>query len=197
MLTPDRLRSLLKLSSQLINRGIPGAFVECGICRGGSAAILAYAAKQEGWKRDLYLFDSFQGHPDFASDEAPDRDEIPKWAGKFAASEEDVKSALRSVDAYNPECVNIVPGWFQDSLRTVSISKIALLHIDADWYDSVLYCLEVLYDKMVTNGYIVIDDYGYNPGCRLAVDRFISTHQNEMIFCFEISPARVYRRQQG
>ena len=174
LLTEDRLESLLKLSTRLVNARISGAFVECGTFRGGSAAILAYAAKQEGWKRNLYLFDSFQGHPDFASADAPDRADIPKWAGKLAASEEDVKAALRSVGAYDPEHVSIVSGWFQQSLSTVNISKIALLHLDADWYDSTLFCLEALFPKVAPGGYVQIDDYYLYEGCRLAVDSYFA-----------------------
>lgn len=195
MLTPDRLESLLHLSKKLVHAQVAGAFVECGTCRGGSAAILAYVAKQEGWKRDLFLFDSFQGHPSFASENAPDREELSKWAGQLVASEEDVRSALRSVDAYAPEHVNIISGWFQDSLPQVAISEIALLHIDADWYDSVWYCLNTLFDRVVPNGYIVVDDYGHFPGCRIAVDKFVGMRADEIQFCYELTPARVYRRQ--
>ncbi len=177
LLTEDRLESLLKLAARLIRARVSGAFVECGTFRGGSAAILAYAARKEGWKRDLYLFDSFQGHPDFASAEAPDRNEIPHHAGTLVASEEDVKTALRSVGAYDPEHVNIVPGWFQQSLSTVSIPKIALLHLDADWYDSTLLCLQTLFPRVVSGGYIQIDDYYVYEGCRLAVDRFLANQE--------------------
>ncbi len=174
LLTEDRLESLLRLSKRLVRARIPGAFVECGTFRGGSAAILAYTAKRERWKRNLYLFDSFQGHPSFASAEAPDRDEIRNWAGKLVATEEDVKAALRTVNAYDPEHVTIVPGWFQQSLSTVTIPKIALLHLDADWYDSTLFCLQVMFHRVVPGGYIQIDDYYYYEGCRLAVDKFFA-----------------------
>jgi O-methyltransferase len=177
MLTPERLESLLNLSTRLVKDRVSGAFVECGTCQGGSAAILAYVAKQEGWKRDLYLFDSFQGHPISTSPGAPDRDEVAKWAGKLVASEEDVKAALRSVESYVPEHVNIVPGWFQESLSKVNIPQIALLHLDADWYDSILVCLQALYDKVVPGGYLQIDDYYFYDGCRLAVDQFLSNRE--------------------
>lgn len=52
------------------------------------------------------------------------------------------------------------------------MGKIALLHIDGDWYASVKVCLEELYDAVVPGGFILFDDYGYWPGCKRAVDEF-------------------------
>jgi O-methyltransferase len=181
LLTEDRLESLLGLSRQVVEARVAGAFVECGTYRGGSGAILGYVAKQEGWKRDLYLFDSFQGHPSFASADAPDRDGIPQWTGKLVASQEDVKAALRRVGAYDANHVRIVPGWFQQSLPAFPIAEIALLHLDADWYDSTLFCLKTLFGRVVPGGYIQVDDYYLYEGCRLAVDEFMA---NQKQVCF-------------
>ena len=74
------------------------------------------------------------------------------------------------------ERLKIVPGWFQDTLPKVPIKKIAVLYVDADWYDSVKLVLETLYQKVVPNGFIVIDDYYVWPGCRQAVDEFMTAN---------------------
>jgi len=53
--------------------------------------------------------------------------------------------------------------------------QIALLRLDTDTYASTLHELNALYDRIVTGGVLIIDDYGYSRGCREAVDEFFST----------------------
>ena len=79
------------------------------------------------------------------------------------------------------ENVRIVPGWFEVTLTTVPMQTIAVLHIDADWYDSVKTVLEVLYDKVVPGGFIILDDYGYWKGCTQAWHDFLSEHEIENV----------------
>jgi O-methyltransferase len=63
-------------------------------------------------------------------------------------------------------------GWFHKTFPMANISKIALLHIDADWYESVRLSLETFYNAVVPSGFVVIDDYGHWSGCKKAVDKF-------------------------
>jgi len=109
MVTPLRLKNLLRLADTVITEHVPGDFVECGTCRGGSAALLAYKARQEGWKRNILLFDSFMGHPQPARTDIPDKELMDKWAGTLIASQADVKFALRTLDAYSDQHVKIFP----------------------------------------------------------------------------------------
>ena len=51
-------------------------------------------------------------------------------------------------------------------------SKISLLRLDTDWYESTKTELNVLYPLLVHNGVLIIDDYGDMIGCRQAVDQF-------------------------
>ena len=75
------------------------------------------------------------------------------------------------------ERVKIVAGWFQETFPTVTIPKIALLNIDADWYESVKLCLETFYDAVMPGGYVSFDDYGHWPGCKKAVDEFFEARR--------------------
>jgi len=52
--------------------------------------------------------------------------------------------------------------------------KISLLHIDTDIYEPSKIILEILYDKVVTGGVIVLDDYGTFSGETKAVDDFFA-----------------------
>src|SRR5215471_14972092 len=57
-----RLRALQGHVAHATEHGIPGAVVECGVAKGGSAAVLALALHRHG-PRPLWLFDTFEGLP--------------------------------------------------------------------------------------------------------------------------------------
>ncbi len=45
-----------------VRRGLPGAFVECGVWRGGAVLAMLLALSEEGeTDRDVHLFDTFKG----------------------------------------------------------------------------------------------------------------------------------------
>jgi hypothetical protein len=69
-----------------------------------------------------------------------------------------------------------VKGYFQDTLprKKDEVAPIALLHMDADWYESTKTILDNLYDFVVPDGFIQVDDYGHWEGCRQALHEFES-----------------------
>jgi O-methyltransferase len=164
MVSLPRLRQLDRLAQLIDQQGIPGDVVECGTCNGGSAAILARIASQSPFGRHTFLLDSFAGLPPPGP---KDTSEATEYTGSCRGDTSAVRAVLKRVGV--PEAaVTLVPGWFHDTLPSLPERPIALLHIDADWYDSVRICLEHLYDRVSPGGYIVLDDYGYWQGCRIA-----------------------------
>lgn len=92
------------------------------------------------------------------------------------ASIEEVRSNLSDVD-YPEENLHFIKG---DDRKTVpahaeSIGPIALLRLDTDWHDSTRVELEHLYDRVVSGGVVIIDDYGYWSGQKKAVDTFFAS----------------------
>ncbi len=61
MLSEGKLTTLLHCAQKVQQKKVHGDFVECGTCRGGSAAVLASALSSD---RHLWLYDSFQGMPE-------------------------------------------------------------------------------------------------------------------------------------
>lgn len=56
-----------------------------------------------------------------------------------------------------------------------TIDKISVLRVDNDYYDSVYYVLDSLYDKVSPGGYVICDDYNNVVlGCKDAVTEFRS-----------------------
>jgi len=51
--------------------------------------------------------------------------------------------------------------------------KVALLHIDTDIYEPAKAGLELLWDRVVRGGLLVLDDYGTEFGGTKAVDEFL------------------------
>jgi O-methyltransferase len=170
---PERIQNLQLLARRAESDSIPGDFVECGVCNGGTAAVLARYASGSRLQRTVWLFDSFQGMPETSPE---DGDAAKAHVGKEVGNQVRVQEVLKLIGA-RMERVRIVPGWFEQTFPTVSIGQIALLNIDADWYSSVKLCLESYYDLVVRGGFISIDDYGHWPGCRQAVDEFFETRR--------------------
>ena len=65
------------------------------------------------------------------------------------------------------------------------------MRLDGDWYASTKVCLDCLYDKVVSGGFVIVDDYGYYEGCRKAVDEFIDKKRVE-VFLSQIDYGCVY-----
>ncbi len=172
MVGPARIESLSRLAQRIDDEEIPGDVVECGVYKGGSAAILARSATHSRIPRTVWLFDAFEGMPPATPADGP---EAKSWVGNLVSSPEKVRRLLRRAGA-DLSRVRIVPGLFQQTFTSARIPQIALLNIDADWHESVKLCLETFYNAVVARGFISIDDYGDWPGCRLAVDEFFRKH---------------------
>lgn len=170
----ERVRNIYTLSKRIEQEKIPGDVIECGVCNGGTAAILAHFATNSGeFDRLAWLFDSFEGMPVTTEE---DGDEAVKHIGKEVGDLQRVRTVLNLVNSDMTK-VKILKGWFNDTFPTVTIPKIALLNIDADWYSSVKLCLDTFYDSVVPGGFISFDDYGHWQGCRTAVDEFFKERQ--------------------
>jgi hypothetical protein len=161
--------------------GIPGAIVECGVFKGGAAAMMTMASSPA---RIVWLFDSFEGLPEPTAEDgakaveyAGDRgggvlQPIDRCVGPLELVEELFFDKLH----VGRERVMIRKGWFQDTLPLAKheIGPIAVLRLDGDWYESTKVCLDNLYDLVAPGGFVIIDDYGYWEGCRRAVDELIA-----------------------
>jgi O-methyltransferase len=171
MTTFPRLKSLLRLTRQIDALGVVGVIVECGVANGGTAAVMAYGSRRSRLQRDVWLFDSFEGLPPPTPEDGRQAlDEYhPGWCLGDIAKVKEILSRLSIQESR----VHVVKGWFHDTLPEAKIPSIALLHIDADWYDSVKLCLERFYDLVSPGGFIVLDDYGYWEGCQKATDEFL------------------------
>ena len=166
--THKRLRGVVKVASSAAARNLPGCFVECGVYKGGSAAVVCSCL----WKTDpgkpVHLFDVFTGMP-----KPGDNDPKEAWedVGKFVSSPDLVRQTFRSC-GLPVDQLHIHQGLFEQTLPDFKPAPICYLHVDCDWYEPVKMVLEKFYDHVVPGGTIVLDDYGHWSGCRKAFDEF-------------------------
>lgn len=170
MCSNARLRGLHRAVRSVVSREIPGDIVECGAARGGSAALMALTLKRLQARRRIWLFDTFEGLPAPTAND-PDFEIAALFTGTCIGTVDEVRALFQRLQV--SEGVEFVKGLFQDTLPAASLSQIAVLHIDGDWYESVKVCLDQLYDKVAPGGVIQFDDYGYWMGARRAVDEFM------------------------
>jgi O-methyltransferase len=165
-----RQKNLVRLSEYIEQHGIEGAVVECGVLDGGTAALMAYSTKQSG--RPIHLFDAWVGMPETTE---YDGEESKKWVGQAVGSPKRVAQIMSKLGIL-PERIHIHRGWFADTFPTAKIEKIALLHVDCDFYEPTALCLDRWYPHLSSGGYIQFDDYHMFQGCTKAVDEFLARH---------------------
>lgn len=181
----ERRYHLVSAVRYVLRNQIPGAFVECGVWRGGSMMLMAKLLQSAGHTdRELYLYDTFEGMPppspddvDFKGASAQARLDAD-LAGKESsvvwavASLPEVRHNLQST-GYPADCTHFVQGKVEDTIPATIPDQISLLRLDTDWYESTKHELEHLYHLVAPGGVVIIDDYGYWKGARKAVDEFI------------------------
>jgi O-methyltransferase len=185
MTSPERMYALWLATRQVASNGVPGAFVECGVWRGGSTMVAALALRAMGdTSRELWLYDTFSGMPapadadvDFMGRAAADH--LAGAAGDRGdlvvahASLNEVRANLAAT-GYPGNRIRFVPGLVEDTIPAEAPKQIALLRLDTDWESSTRHELEHLWPRLEVGGVLIIDDYGHWAGARAAVDAFFA-----------------------
>lgn len=176
------LRDLAEAVAQIEESGLQGHLVECGTALGGSAIVMA-AAKADD--RPMRVFDMFGTIPppsEKDGEKVRERYEsIAKGESKGIRGEvyygyredllEEVRRSFRKFGlAPRKHAIELVKGDFRDTLQIDH--PVALAHLDGDWYESTLVCLERVVPHLVVGGRIVLDDYHFWEGCQRAVDEY-------------------------
>jgi hypothetical protein len=171
-----KLSNVYDLATLIEKSKIKGAFVECGVWKGGCAAVMAFVANRAKSSRKIWLFDSFEGLPEPTSKDFDKNGVFGKeFIEKNIASVDDVREIFFKILKMEEKNIVIKKGWFKDTLPLAKkeIGPIAILRLDADFYESTKCCLDNLYDNVISGGYIIIDDYHTWQGCKEAVDEFL------------------------
>ncbi len=180
MTTPQRVAAVRQAVQYVEANDIPGAFVECGVWKGGSSMAAALSFKTP---RPFYLFDTFEGMTaptaeDVRASDGRGADAVLGAADKGAhvwceSGLAEVQANMRST-GYPEGLVTCVKGMVEDTIPANAPDQIAILRLDTDWYASTRHELEHLYPRLSPGGVLIIDDYGYWEGARKAVDEYFA-----------------------
>jgi O-methyltransferase len=173
MIGRRRLDHLQWCVEDVLARGVLGDVIEAGVWKGGASILMRAVVSVHGSDRCVYLADSFQGLP--SPTHPVDDPEIFKGFANLAVPREDVEAAFRRYGLLDDQ-VRFLEGWFADTLPTVADRTWAVIHIDADLYESTMDALTHLYPNLAPGGYVNIDDYGHLEPCRKAVDDYRTEH---------------------
>lgn len=185
---PERVAALVEAVRYVVRAQVPGAFVECGVWRGGSAlAVLRTLVELGVDDRDVWLYDTFTSMP------APTERDVDvhgvaaaEYHAQYAADPsvldpaydylplEEVRSVLLAT-GYPPERLHLVQGLVEETVPGQAPDEIALLRLDTDYYSSTRHELEHLAPRIAARGVLLVDDYGHWRGSRDAVDEWMET----------------------
>ena len=152
----------------VVERGVPGDFIEAGVWRGGAVILLRALLGAHGITgRTVVAADSFSGIP---KNTRFKHDPVDLWEDRWAAPLAEVQ-ALAERFGLADERIEWLPGLFEDTLPTLEGRQFALIRLDSDSYDSVQTSLDRLYPLLSPGGIVIVDDW-HLPGCRFAVADF-------------------------
>ena len=156
----------------------PGQVLEFGVYKGSSIVrLLSFRELLENSaSRKVIGFDAFGEFPHDLESEN-DKKFVAQFegAGGFGISKKELEEHLERKGFSNFELIKgdilqTLPHFLENNPAL----KIALLHIDVDVYEPSKIILELLWDKVVPGGILVLDDYGTVEGETKAVDEFFS-----------------------
>ncbi|MFV0530356.1 MAG: TylF/MycF/NovP-related O-methyltransferase [Flavobacteriales bacterium] len=158
-------------------RELEGDYVECGVNTGAySVAVINYIDFDKT-RKTFYLLDTFEGFPIEQITEKEKKAGISVYEDHYFDVYENVKQTFRN------HKVNIIKGKVPDTLQECKPEKIAYLSIDMNAVLPEIAAAEYFWDKVVTGGVIVLDDYGFylHKEQKLAFDKFAQERNQSIL----------------
>lgn len=162
----DHVLILRQCLENIRRQGIPGATAELGVYKGGLSKLIA----NELPDRTHYAFDTFSGLPNAV-------------AGVDSHQNGDFNDVDRAATLALLNNANIVikEGCFPGTAQDLVDEQFALVHLDADTYQSTLDGLTYFYPRLSPGGFLVLDDYTFAhcPGVEKACAEFFADKSDE------------------
>ena len=182
MASKSNLWSIIQSIKFIKDNNIEGDFVECGVFRGGTLALICTYIQFLNLDCKIFGYDTFEDG--FLKDQLSEFD--IDFKGKEINSEKfinpknfyynknQVYNLIKNFNIKEKYLPTLIKG---DITKTLLIDdnlpkKISFLRLDTDIYITTKIQLEILYPRLTKNGILHIDDYGICPGVKRAVDDF-------------------------
>ena len=160
-----------------------GNIAELGVYQGGNAFISNFLLWKTLQGRKYYLFDSFEGFPEFSFYDPQSRsDEFSDVSFSYVKN---LFSAFKNIRIYR--------GLFSDTFKKVTSESFVFVYIDCDLYQPTLESCRFFYDRIKKGGIMLFHDYcGDEPdlpqgskkpftGVKKAVDEFFLDRTESII----------------
>ena len=161
---------------------LDGDFVEIGVHQATGSHLFGAVIDRAGkTNRTLWSIDSFEGLSE------PDERDIDVTNGQQFFKKNSLNDVnvdfIRTLLARHKCKSQVVKGWIPEVFKGIEIDRVALAHIDVDIFQPTHDALTYIYDKVVPNGVILFDDYGFPmcAGARQAVDGFLRDKPEQLI----------------
>lgn len=190
MLSPAACYAIYSATKHIANADIPGDIVMTGVWRGGAAAICAQTLRRmEREEKRLWLYDSFdwcwpepkavdgtlygRGSADTRAlvEKQKRAAESASYSKEQHVRIQDVKELICATE-YPEKNISFIEGFTQETLPNNLPDRVALAHLDTDFYESTSCELAHLYPLLTPSGILIIDDYPTEHGARKAVDEY-------------------------
>lgn len=176
-----------RLLTQLSQGGAYFA-AECGVYRGSSLIACAEIARDYQLPVHFYGLDTFAGFPEFSQqDEAltPDvlKEKLEQKGNLFADTS--IEAVQKKIDQRKlSRAISLIPGKFNDTLKTLPNQEYFFVNIDCDLYEPHLECLEYFYPRTAPGGIIFFDDYEsvIFPMAKKAIDEFMAGRPERLFY---------------
>ncbi len=134
---------------------LEGDFVECGVNTGAYARAVIEYINFNSLGKTFHLFDTFSGLDPKQITDAEKMVGIEGYLDKYKDVYEEVKRT------FSPFRVNIVKGLVPETLKYCNAEKICYLSIDMNVVEPEIAAANYFWDKIVSGGVIILDDYGF------------------------------------
>lgn len=169
---------------------LEGDYVECGVNTGAySRAVIEYIDFEKTGKT-FYLFDTFDG----LVKEQVTEDELEAGIGRYFKSYNKTGVYERVKETFKSYNVEIIKGIVPDTLSLCTSERIAYLSVDMNCAAPEIAAAHYFWDKLVSGGVIVLDDYGFpmHINQKIAFDQF-AKEKNVEILCLPTGQGIIFK----
>ena len=163
---------------------LPGTIAEFGIYK--ATSLIRWLSLREIYEtsktRKIVGFDNFGSFPKRGLNTVKsDLKFVKKFekSGGDGLTLEETEAILKAKSFSNYQ---LISGDIRDTLpsflKNNNAERFSLIHLDIDVYEPTAFVIKELYQRLVTGGLLIIDDYNTVEGATIAVDEFVSKHPN-------------------
>lgn len=179
MTSNERITDLYYSLEYIRENEIDGDIVECGVWKGGNIlGIIEYLDYYSINNKKVWLYDTFSGmtnpgNEDYDFNNIHASSQMNNPLVLACSTIEEVKKNI-SNSKFDKSRIIYIEGDVSETLQKYENlpTKISLLRLDTDWYQSTKDELRILYPKLVKKGVLIVDDYGHWKGSKKAFDEY-------------------------